>query len=279
MPKSLGPWSPGDDTSRLALARWLVARDNPLTARVLANHLWQMCFGYGLVRTPEDFGLQGERPTHPELLDWLAAELMESGWDTRHLLRQIVTSATYRQSSDAGLYQPLDARSDPRQEDPENRLLWRGARYRLPSWMIRDSALRSAGLLNPALGGPPIRPYQPSGVWEEMLMGRFKYDPPEGAEQYRRSIYAFWRRSSAPTFLFDNAQRRVCEVRANRTNTPLQALTLLNDPVYVEAARAFAQRLVKYAPSSDVVSRLTHALPLALPRQPRTGDRPVLRAR
>lgn len=279
VPESLGPWNSGEDTSRVALARWLVSRDNPLAARVLANHLWQMCFGYGLVRTPEDFGLQGERPTHPELLDWLAAELMDSGWDTRHLLRQIVTSATYQQSSDAGNYRPLEAGNDPRQIDAENRLLWRGARYRLPSWMIRDSALRVSGLLNPALGGPPIRPYQPSGVWEEMFMGRFKYEPTEGAEQYRRSIYAFWRRSSAPTFLFDNAQRRVCEVRTTRTNTPLQALALLNDLTYLEASRALAIRVhQEVTPTTDLPDRerLTHLWRVVLARHPSPKELVVL---
>jgi len=196
--------------NRLGLARWLVSPQNPLTARVVVNRYWQMLFGSGLVRTPEDFGLQGERPTHPELLDWLAVEFM-SQWDVKNLLRLIVTSATYRQRSEVS--------ETLRLRDPENRLLARAGRFRLPSWMIRDSALQASGLLNPTLGGPPVRPYQPAGVWEENFMGRFKYEPSDGKEQYRRTVYAFWRRSVAPTLLFDSAQRRVCEVRSPRTNT------------------------------------------------------------
>ena len=232
VPQAIAAW-PGDvGKTRLGLAQWLVARDNPLTARVIVNHLWQICFGAGLVRTPDDFGLQGERPTHPELLDWLAVEFMESGWNVKHLLRLIVTSETYRQSSQAD--------EAHRARDPENRLLARTTRFRLPSWMLRDAALHAAGLLNPAVGGPPVRPYQPDGVWEEMFMGRFHYQPSEGPAQYRRTLYAFWRRAVGPTFLFDAAQRRVCEVRTVRTNTPLHALTLLNDRNYLEAAGALA---------------------------------------
>ena len=231
--------------TRADLARWLTSPENPLTARVLVNHLWQICFGAGLVKTTEDFGLQGERPSHPELLDWLAVECVESGWNIKHLLKLIVSSATYRQSSD--VRQALLAR------DPENRLLARGARFRLPSWMLRDAALRSSGLLHPVLGGPPVKPYQPEGVWEENFMGRFTYEPSEGPAQYRRTLYAFWRRSIAPTFLFDSAQRRSCEVRTRRTNTPLQALTLLNDENYLEASRALAAHaLTKQEPLQEM---------------------------
>ena len=236
-PAVLGPLStmfPGRPPTRLDLANWLVSPRNPLTARVIVNHVWQLFFGAGLVRTVEDFGVQGERPTHPELLDWLAVDFQEHGWDMKRLCRQIVTSDTYRQRSDVS--PELLAR------DPENRLLARGARHRLPSWMLRDVALASAGLLNPALGGPPVKPWQPAGVWEEMFMGRFTYEPSVGPAQHRRTLYAFWRRAIAPTFLFDSAQRRVCEVRMPRTNTPLQALTLLNDAIYLEAARALAER-------------------------------------
>lgn len=253
----------GSGHTRVSLARWLTAPENPLTARVLVNHLWQLCFGAGLVRTPEDFGLQGERPTHPELLDWLAVECVESGWDIKHLLRLIVTSATYRQSSVAPA--PLLAR------DPENRLLARGARFRLPAWMLRDAALRASGLLNPALGGPPVKPYQPEGVWEENFMGRFTYEASEGAAQYRRTLYAFWRRSIAPTFLFDSAQRRSCEVRTARTNTPLQALTLLNDENYLEASRALAAHaLTSPEPLREMVHRV-------LSRPPRGPELEILR--
>lgn len=223
----------GERADRLGLARWLVSDDNPLTARVIVNQLWQMLFGYGLVRTPEDFGLQGEQPTHPELLDWLAVEFMESGWDVKHMVQLMVQSAAYQR----------DSRATPQMlaQDPENRLLARGPRFRLASWMLRDAALSYAGLLNPALGGPPVKPYQPEGVWEELFMGRFPYEPSEGPAQYRRSLYAFWRRTIAPTFLFDSAQRRSCEVRTSRTNTPLQALTLLNDRTYLEASRTLAE--------------------------------------
>ncbi len=239
----------GEGRTRADLARWLTSPDNPLPSRVLVNHLWQLCFGAGLVRTTEDFGLQGERPTHPELLDWLAVECLESGWDVKHLLKLIVTSATYRQSSQATETQIA--------RDPENRLLARGARFRLPAWMLRDAALHASGLINPALGGPPVRPYQPEGVWEENFMGRFTWVPSEGTAQYRRTLYAFWRRSIAPTFLFDSAQRRSCEVRTARTNTPLHALTLLNDENFLEASRALAtQALTKPEPLREIAMHI-----------------------
>jgi hypothetical protein len=203
-----------------------------------------MLFGEGLVRTPDDFGLQGEIPTHLELLDWLAAELLESGWNLRHILRLIATSATYRQSS----------RVNPEllATDPSNRLLARGARFRMPAWMLRDQALAVSALLNPSLGGPPVRPYQPSGVWEDITMGRFKYSPSDGEDQYRRTLYAFWRRSAAPSFLFDSAQRRICEVRIARTNTPMHALTLMNDTGFLEAARHLGALALQKAPHAPV---------------------------
>ncbi|MEZ6109448.1 MAG: PSD1 and planctomycete cytochrome C domain-containing protein [Pirellulaceae bacterium] len=255
-----------DSLTRLDLARWLVAQDNPLTARVVANHLWQICFGAGLVRTPEDFGLQGELPTHPELLDWLAVELIDCGWDLKHVLRIIVTSDAYRQSS--------AVTPDMLERDPENRLLARGSRYRLPSWMIRDAALRDCGLLNPALGGPPTMPYQPDGVWAEMFMGRFRYEPSQGPAQFRRTVYAFWRRASAPTFLFDSAQRRVCEVRPRLTNTPLQALTLLNDRSLWEASRQLARDAITDSDASE--SRITFMFRRVLSRDPQPDELAVL---
>ncbi|MFT4640396.1 MAG: hypothetical protein ACI8T1_003724 [Verrucomicrobiales bacterium] len=229
------PWSAEKTPSRLDLAQWLISPENPLTARVIVNHLWQMMFGGGLVRTPEDFGLQGEQPTHPKLLDWLAVEFIENGWDLRHLMRLMVTSETYQQSS--------TVTASMLERDPKNLLLTRATRYRLPAWMIRDGALAVSGLLNPALGGPPVKPYQPDGVWFEMFMGRFRYEPSIGPAQYRRTLYAYWRRTAAPTFLFDSSQRRVCEVGARRTNTPLQALTLLNDVTMLESSRALAEAL------------------------------------
>jgi hypothetical protein len=260
-PAVLGTFStmlPGRPASRLDLANWLVAPTNPLTARVIVNHVWQLFFGAGLVRSADDFGLQGERPTHPDLLDWLAVDFVEHGWDMKWLCRQIVTSDVYRQASEVS--PELLAR------DPDNRLLARGSRQRLPSWMLRDQALAVAGLLNPAVGGPPVKPWQPPGVWEEMFMGRFTYEPSEGPAQHRRTLYAFWRRAIAPTFLFDAAQRRSCEVRLPRTNTPLQALTLLNDAIYLEAARALAER------DRDPVT-MFHAV---LCREPTAAERLVL---
>ncbi|MEO9591642.1 PSD1 and planctomycete cytochrome C domain-containing protein [Rhodopirellula bahusiensis] len=229
-------WPAEKSRTRLDLANWIVDSENPLTARVIANHMWQLMFGAGLVRTPGDFGLQGELPTHPRLLDWLAVELIESDWDLRHILRLIATSQTYRQSS--------VATPELLELDPENRLLARSPRFRLPAWMIRDNALRVSGLLDPTVGGPPVYPYQPPGVWAEITMGRFDYQPSLSSRQYRRTIYAFWRRSSAPTFLFDSAQRRVCEVGVRRTNTPLHALTLMNDKTMLESSRAFADAVV-----------------------------------
>lgn len=238
---------PDEETrTRLDLANWIVDAENPLTARVVVNHLWQLLFGQGLVRTAEDFGLQGQLPTHPELLDWLASELIESDWDLQHILRVIVTSQTYRQSS--------RVTAELLELDPENRLLARAPRFRLPAWMIRDNALKISGLLNPAVGGPPVKPYQPEGVWSEITMGRFRYQPSLGPAQYRRTVYAFWRRSSAPTFLFDSAQRRVCEVGVRRTNTPLHALTLMNDATLLEASRALADWVVSQHKSEKLVS-------------------------
>jgi hypothetical protein len=266
IPAEIAMW-PGDEPrTRLGLGKWIVSRENPLTARVAVNHLWQLCFGSGIVRTPDDFGLQGERPTHPELLDWLAVEFMDSGWDVKHVLRLIVTSDTYRQSS----HVPAELLA----RDPENRLLARGSRFRLPSWMLRDAALQAAGLLNPAIGGPPVRPYQPPGVWEENFMGRFKYEPSEGAAQHRRTLYAFWRRASAPTFLFDSAQRRVCEVRTPRTNTPLQALTLMNDESYLEAARTLAENALRAGRGQD--GRMQNVARRVLSRDLAAGEVVVL---
>ncbi len=266
VPAAIAPWPEGIARDRLGLARWLASKDNPLTARVFVNHLWQMFFGYGLVRTPDDFGLQGQRPTHPELLDWLAVDFMEHGWDIKHLIKRIVTSETYRQDSNASA--ELIAR------DPQNRLLARGPRFRLPSWMLRDAALTASSLLNPALGGPPVRPHQPEGVWEDIFMGRFTYEPSQGAAQHRRTLYAFWRRSIAPTFLFDSAQRRSCEVSMTRTNTPLQALTLLNDQTMMEASQALARRLL--STPGDSVARLNLLSQRVLSRDATTGELSVL---
>lgn len=245
--------------SRLDLAQWLVSSENPLTARVMVNQLWQLCFGQGLVRTSNDFGLQGEFPTHPDLLDWLAVEFMESDWDVKHILRLIVTSQTYQQSS---VVSPALL-----EKDPKNKWLARNTRYRLPSWMIRDSALKTSGLLNPKLGGATVMPYQPEGIWSEIFMGRFRYQPSQGAAQFRRTLYAFWRRSSAPTFLFDSSQRRVCEVSPRRTNTPLHALTLLNDLSLREAARRVATLAAERKTQREQLTLIFESILLRTPTQ------------
>ena len=263
VPAAIAPWQQGEK-NRIGLARWITSKQNPLSARVAVNHLWQMLFGVGLVRTVEDFGLQGESPSHPELLDWLAVDLIEHGWDLKRTLRLILNSATYRQ--DSAVTPALKSM------DPENRLLARGSRFRLPSWMLRDCALQTSGLLNGALGGPPVRPYQPEGVWEELFMGRFKYEASEGAAQYRRTLYAFWRRSITPTFLFDSAQRRSCEVRNTRTNTPLQALTLLNDGTFMEASRELARQMIALPEGQ----RLDHLYQRVLSRPVTDSEKAIL---
>jgi len=233
-PGCLPPLPAGESANRLALARWLVSADQPLAPRVTVNRLWQQLFGVGLVKTTEDFGVQGEMPKHMELLDWLAADFRDSGWDVKRLVRAIVTSRTYRQSS----------RVTPElaERDPQNRLLARGPRFRIPSWMIRDQALAASGLLAPRVGGPPVNGYQPEGVWEEATFGNKRYQQDHGEALYRRSLYTFWRRIIGPTMFFDNAARQTCTVKTLRTNTPLHALLTLNDVTYVEAARGLAQR-------------------------------------
>lgn len=257
-----------DVPTRLELARWIVARDNPLTARVIVNQIWQLFFGAGLVRTPNDFGLQGESPTHPELLDWLAVDLMEHDWNIKHLIRRIVTSRTYQQDSRVS--------AELLKLDPQNRLLARGARFRLPSWMIRDASLKHSGLLNPTIGGPPMFAYQPPGVWQDQFMGRFTYQPTIGPGQYRRTLYTFWRRSSAPTFLFDSAMRRSCEVTPRRTNTPLQALTLLNDTTALESARKLAERGLDDPAMDSADQRLIQMFRFVLSRRPTEDEQSVL---
>ncbi|MCX6839908.1 MAG: PSD1 and planctomycete cytochrome C domain-containing protein [Verrucomicrobia bacterium] len=238
VPASLPPMAKDAPKNRLGLAQWIVSRDNPLTARVTVNRFWQAFFGVGLVKTAEDFGVQGEVPLHRELLDWLAAEFIESGWDVKALLRLIVMSETYRQSSKFNVSSFKAA-----EIDPENRYLARGPRFRMPSWMIRDQALFVSGLMKERLGGPSVKPYQPEGIWEEATFGKKSYVQDHGDALYRRTLYTFWRRIVGPTMLFDNAARQVCAVKTTRTNTPLQALVTLNDITYVEAARALAQRV------------------------------------
>jgi hypothetical protein len=268
VPACLLPLPKGERPNRLGFARWLVDPANPLTARVAVNRLWQMLFGTGLVKTAEDFGVQGERPSHPELLDWLATELVRNGWDTKVLLKTIVMSATYRQSSKVS--------PELLRRDPENRLLARGPRFRLSAEMIRDQALAASGLLVERLGGPSVRPYQPSGLWKE-LWGGEDYRPETGPNLYRRSLYTFWKRTVAPPSMatFDSAGRETCTVREVRTNTPLQALNLLNDVTFVEAARVLAERVLIEGEPSDG-ARIDRAFRLVTSRQPSPAERSIL---
>jgi hypothetical protein len=251
---------------RLELAQWLVSPTNPLPARVTVNRLWQQLFGVGLVKTSEDFGLQGERPSHPELLDWLALEFVESGWDVKALIRSVVLSATYRQTSQSS--------PETRERDPENRRLSRGPRFRMPSPMIRDMALASAGLLTERLGGSAVNPYQPPGVWEETTFGNKRYTQDHGEALYRRSLYVFWRRIIGPTLFFDVANRQTCTVKTPRTNVPLQALLTLNDIGYVEAARVLAQQVL--VGDSRDPERLTQIFQRVLGRRPRPAESQIL---
>ena len=232
LPGFLATLPPEAPRNRLGLAQWIVSPGNPLTARVTVNRFWQMLFGTGLVKSSEDFGVQSEFPVHPALLDWLAAEFRDSGWSVKQLLRLILTSNTWKQSS----------RVTPAllERDPFNKLLARGPRFRLPSAMIRDQALASSGLLRPMDGGWNVNPYQPDGIWEEATFGNKKYERSKGDDLHRRSLYTFWRRIAGPTMFFDTGSRLVCSVKPLRTNTPLHALATTNDVTFVEAARALA---------------------------------------
>ena len=270
VPAILPPLPEGAPTNRLGLARWLVSPDHPLTARVIVNRFWQQFFGVGLVKTAEDFGVQGERPSHPELLDWLATEFICSGWDVKHMQRLIATSATYRQSS----------RVPPElyERDPENRLLARGPRLRLEAETLRDSALYVSGLLVEKLGGPSVKPYEPPGLWEAVSFNNSqKYVPDTGEAQYRRSVYTFWKRQSPPPnmLIFDAPTRETCVVRRPRTNTPLQALVVLNDPQFVEAARALAGRMLREG-GPDPLERLAYGFRLVTARRPDRAELKLL---
>lgn len=270
VPVVLQPLSDGPP-NRLTLARWLVARENPLTARVVVNRWWAELFGHGIVTTLEDFGIKGEPPTHPELLDWLAVEFMDNGCSMKKLLRTIVTSATYRQTS------RLTAEQLAR--DAENLLYARGPRFRLAAETIRDHALAAAGLLSLRSGGPPIRPYQPDGLWTKVGGQPLEYMVSPGDERYRRGVYVVWKRASPyPSFVnFDANARLACTVKRSRSNTPLQALTLLNDPVYVEAALALASRVLRERPDAPLDEQLRYAWRLCLARNPDDGELAVLR--
>ena len=273
----------GAPRNRLGLAQWLVSRDNPLTARVTVNRYWQSIFGVGLVKTAEDFGVQGERPIHMDLLDWLAADFMDHGWDVKRLIKLIVMSETYRQSSkwevESGKSKvSVSDLSLSTFSDPENRFLSRGPRYRLPSFMLRDQALAVSGLLSEKRGGPAVKPYQPEGIWEEASFGKIKYTPGTGTDLYRRSLYTFWRRIVGPTMVFDNAPRQFCVVKAVRTNTPLHALTTMNETTFVECARTLAQRLLNDPGLRDDAARFDRACSLAIARAPTEKEKQTLAA-
>jgi hypothetical protein len=271
VPACLPPLPSGVAPDRLALARWLVASENPLTARVAVNRVWKKHFGEGLVKTAENFGVQGESPSHPDLLDWLSTELVRDGWDLKSMHRRIVSSATYRQSSRVS--------ADLVARDPENRLLARGPRFRLGAEAIRDNALAIAGLLSSHVGGPSIKPYQPAGLWEELAggAGEGAYVQDQGEKLYRRSLYVYRKRTVPHPVMatFDAPSREICQVKRARTNTPLQALELLNDVVYVEAARNLAARMIEDG-GSTVEDRLAFGFRRATGREPNPDERRVL---
>jgi hypothetical protein len=241
-PHFLPPLPAGMPHNRLALAEWTVSPENPLTARVTVNRMWNELFGAGLVETTEDFGIMGQRPSHPQLLDWLAVEFRESGWDMKHMYKLMVMSATYRQS----------AKSYPEQlaRDPKNLLLAHGPRFRMDAEMLRDIALESSGLLVNKIGGPSVKPYQPDNVWESVgypTSDTTKYKQEHGDALYRRSLYTYWKRMAMPPDMdaFDAPTRDTACTRRQRTDTPLQALVTMDDPQWVEASRALAQRLIE----------------------------------
>ena len=245
-PSSLPPLPEEYPPNRLGLAKWLVSGDNPLTARVVVNRLWRDIFGTGLVKTTEDFGVQGERPSHPELLDWLAVEFVESGWDLQRMLFLMLTSSAYRQSS---VVSPALL-----QRDPDNRLLARGPRFRLPAEMIRDQALAASGLLHRQIGGPSVKTYQPEGLWADFASDS-DYVRAEGNDLYRRSLYTYWKRTVPPPMMinFDSAGREACDEAIRRTNTPMQALNLMNDVTYVEASRVLAQKILSHSHNDEEI--------------------------
>ena len=268
-PASLPRFNSSFPRNRLGLSKWLTDPNHPLTAMVAVNRWWQALFGRGIVATPEDFGSQGELPSHPELLDWLARVLIDGGWDVKRVLRLIVTSATYRQTSNA----PPDWLA----KDPDNVLLARGPRFRLPAEMLRDNALAASGLLVETIGGPPVKPYQPAGLWEEK--SGLAYERDRGAGSHRRSLYTFWKRTSPPPSMltFDATTREFCAVKRQTTATPLQALVLLNDPQYVEVARALAQRAIREG-GTTLADRITFAFRTLIGRHPSPPELVTLEA-
>jgi hypothetical protein len=269
-PAILPPFPSGQPTNRLGLAHWLTAPENPLTARVTVNRAWQMMFGKGIVETSDNFGSQGSQPTHPELLDWLALNFIDTGWDMKRLLKQIALSATYQQSSRA------DAQAQAR--DPSNQLLARGPERRLTAEMLRDQALSASGLLVEKLGGPSVKPYQPEGLWEEIAMGRPHYDQGHGDDLHRRSLYTFWKRTVPPPVMitFDSASRNVCTARRQETSTPLQALALLNDTQIIEASRLVSEKMLMQG-GKDLDDEIAWAFRVITSRNPRTAEKAILK--
>jgi hypothetical protein len=255
--------------TRLDLAHWLVSQNNPLTARVFVNRLWKLLYGQGLVKSVEDFGTQGTPPTHPELLDWLAVEFIDSGWDTKHMIKLMVMSSTYRQSS-----KPI---RDLIERDPANLWLARQGRFRIDAEMARDNALAVSGLLSPKIGGPSVKPYQPDGYWSLLNFPTREWKHDHGDDQYRRGLYTYWQRTFLhPSLLaFDAPTREECTADRPRSSTPLQALVLLNDPTYVEAARVFAEHIIKEGGPSDA-ERFIWAFRRALSRGPKPEETKVL---
>jgi mono/diheme cytochrome c family protein len=273
LPAALGTLPAGYTNNRLGLAKWIASPDNPLTARVFVNRLWEKFFGIGIVATSEDFGVRAEYPSHPELLDWLATEFVRVGWDVKAIQKTIVMSATYCQSS--------HVRPEIALRDPDNRLLSHGPRFRLPAELIRDQALAVSGLLTEQVGGPSVRPYQPDGIWDEVSsygnLHNYKHDM--GANLYRRSFYTIWKRTAAPPLmsLLDVPGREVCRVRRSRTDTPLQALALLNDVTFIEASRALAQHMLTEGGSTPE-TRLAYAFRRTLGRTPTAAENQILAA-
>ena len=246
--------------------------ENPLTARVAGNRYWQLIFGRGLVDTPDDFGNQGAFPSHPELLDWLAVEFMESGWDMKNLIKLMVTSATYQQVSKTDTHEL--------EFDPENRWLGRGTQQRLTAEMIRDQSLEISGLLNNKIGGPSVKPFQPEGLWTQVSSGgryKRKYMNAHGEDLYRRSLYTYWKRIQPPPamVIFDAGRRNLCTVKRQSTNTPLQALVLLNDPQYLSASQALAQRMIEKGRDNSK-DRITYAFRWATSRKPAIDEISIL---
>jgi hypothetical protein len=262
-PAAFHPLPKDAAADRLGVAKWLVDPDNPLTSRVAVNRYWSALFGVGLVETEEDFGTQGEMPSHPELLDWLATEYVRLGWDTKALLKLLVTSATYSQSP--------KVTPEKLTKDPRNRLLSRGPRFRLEAEMVRDQALALSGLLSRKMHGPSVYPPQPPGLWQAAFNGQRTWPTSQGEDRYRRGLYTFWRRTVPyPSMAtFDATSRETCTVRRIRTNTPLQAFVTLNDPVFVECSQALARRIVKEG-GTTTEQRARFGLQLCLCRPPRT---------